>query len=72
MNDTRNLNEITAQHPLPWSQATLPGIRGGMAQVAVFDATGREVPLFTLLRIVQLVTVQLHMKQQAQPQAAAP
>jgi hypothetical protein len=54
MNDSRKLGEIMAEHPGPWSIGTMPGIRNGLAEVQIRNATGVVVPMFTLIRVAML------------------
>ena len=56
MNDNRSFQEIMAQHPAPWSPRTMRQLMSGQAVIQLFDKSGVEVPLFTMLRVVQLVT----------------
>lgn len=59
MTDARSLAEITGQHPVPWAPRTVPMMINGQTLIKVFDNAGAEVPLFTMLRVVQLVTDKL-------------
>jgi hypothetical protein len=54
--DVRSYREIVAAHPVPWMPVSVPGFHNGMALLKVIDSTGQEVPMFTLLRVIQLVT----------------
>ncbi len=54
-NDPRTLKEVLAAHPAPWQIITLPIVINGATQLRMADAVGNEVPLFTALRIVELV-----------------
>ena len=55
--DPRNYTQIRAEHPFPWDSRVIPGlIRNGMAEVKVVDAAGKEVPLFTILRLAEIIT----------------
>ena len=56
MTDNRTLQEIIQAHPVPWVHRTHPLIINGQTRIMVLDKAGVEVPLFTMLRIVQLVT----------------
>jgi hypothetical protein len=63
MNDDRTLAQIAQAHPVPWRHHVTPSARGSVqAQVRVIDAAGQEVPLFTLLRVIDLVTHSLAKK----------
>lgn len=59
MTDNRSLAEITGQHPVPWAPKAVPMMINGQTLIKVFDKAGLEVPLFTMLRVVQLVTDKL-------------
>lgn len=54
MTDTRNLPEIREAHPFPWVAGAVKGSKKG--EVEVTDAKGAVVPLFTMLRLVEIVT----------------
>lgn len=64
MNDTRTYNQIKEAHPVPWQPVMVPGHHNGMALLRVIDAKGIEVPMFTMLRVIQLIT--------SAPQTGAP
>lgn len=59
MSDPRTLQEITAAHPVPWTLRTASMVINGQALIQVIDKAGQEVPLFTMLRVVQLVADKL-------------
>lgn len=45
------IKQVRANHPFPWSQAIFPnGI------VVLLDATGKEVPLFTITEFTVFLT----------------
>lgn len=59
MNDTRSLQEIVQAHPVPWKPRTVPVTINGQTLIKIFDKANVEVPMFTILRVVQLVTDKL-------------
>lgn len=44
------LNEILEKHPAPWNYTTLG------SQVILTDGAGKEVPLFTMLDALKIIT----------------
>jgi hypothetical protein len=50
-----NVGELRAKHPFPWHYTVEPN-----GNILVTDATGRVVPLFTLLDFVVGVTQSIH------------
>lgn len=56
MTDTRSFPEIMLAHPVPWVCRVVPGIQHEMARLILVDAAGQEVPLFTMLRVIEIIT----------------
>jgi hypothetical protein len=47
------LKQIREAHPMPWRQTMIGNL------VKVMDAKGEEVPMFTMLDLVSIVTAKL-------------
>lgn len=53
MQDGRTFPEIRAAHPFPWKTVMVANAPG---RITVLDNNRQEVPLFTMLRVVELLT----------------
>lgn len=52
MAEQQSLSDLKMNHPMPWNYFVVPG--SGL--IIVHDATGKEVPLLTLLEFTRFIT----------------
>lgn len=50
----------------PWTERIIPTVKGGLVQV--IDRNGQEVPIFTMTKFLEMITVKL--AQQPEPEKA--
>lgn len=62
------LAQIQEKFPFPWKLVTLPGVKHGMAEVAHIAANGLQVPMFTALRVVEIVSTRIAQGTSPAPQ----
>ncbi|MEE2976494.1 MAG: hypothetical protein VYB88_03395 [Pseudomonadota bacterium] len=57
-----------ARATMPWTHQVLPTNRGGLVQV--LDNKGQEVPIFTMIALLEVVTRKLATQEPAAEEAA--
>ncbi len=71
--DGRNFSEIAAAHPMPWRASVVPRPNAqGLTEVQLRDTNGQVVPLFTIVRFTELVTLSIAQRPPATRVEPAP